>query len=325
MPTRPPISDADHRRVQAELDAGLADRPWREAAAPVAAAPFCPAVFYRPEMTAPRQGFSPSAAKPGLFVAHLAAARPGRFALRGDFAPVSRDELLAVHAAAYVDGVLAGRVRNGFGTLDAAVAASLRYTSGSLLAAARHVLASGAPAALSPTSGFHHAHYERGHGFCTFNGLVLVARRLADEGRRVGILDFDAHAGDGTAALLGHSALGWAGRSVPHWSYGAEAGRGGGRRFDFDRFADMLPARFGDCDLVLYQAGADPHEDDPLGGDMTTAELRRRDDCVFRVLGAAGVPVVWNLAGGYQEPLTRVLDLHLQTFDAMLEVYGGGV
>lgn len=102
----------------------------------------------------------------------------------------------------------------------------------------------------------------------------------------------------------------------------AEIG-GGGRRFDFDRFADMLPAHFGDCDLVLYQAGADPHEDDPLGGSLTTAELRRRDECAFRVLGAAGVPVVWNLAGGYQEPVSRVLDLHLQTFDAMLAVYGG--
>jgi hypothetical protein len=37
-----------------------------------------------------------------------------------------------------------------------------------------------------------------------------------------------------------------------------------------------------DCDVLLYQAGADPHINDPLGGWLTTAQLRERD----RIAGA---------------------------------------
>jgi hypothetical protein len=37
---------------------------------------------------------------------------------------------------------------------------------------------------------------------------------------------------------------------------------------------------------------------------------------------ARGVPVAWNLAGGYQTPLRKVLDVHDATMRACLEVYG---
>jgi len=73
----------------------------------------------------------------------------------------------------------------------------------------------------------------------------------------------------------------------------------------------------GDCDVVLYQAGADPHVDDPLGGWLTTEQLRRRDARVFQTFARLGVPVAWNLAGGYQrEPdgsIPKVLEIHDNT------------
>jgi acetoin utilization deacetylase AcuC-like enzyme len=55
---------------------------------------------------------------------------------------------------------------------------------------------------------------------------------------------------------------------------------------------------FAGYDLLLYQAGADPHIDDPLGGFLTTDELAERDRIVFSVAKEIGIPVVWNLAGG---------------------------
>jgi hypothetical protein len=75
-----------------------------------------------------------------------------------------------------------------------------------------------------------------------------------------------------------------------------------------------------EADLVLYQAGADPHRDDPLGGSLSTAEIRRRDEIVFEAARAASVPLAWNLAGGYQEPLQKVVELHVQTMGAALAV-----
>jgi acetoin utilization deacetylase AcuC-like enzyme len=80
-----------------------------------------------------------------------------------------------------------------------------------------------------------------------------------------------------------------------------------------------------DCDVVLYQAGADPHVDDPLGGWLTTNELRSRDRIVFDVLAGLRVPVAWNLAGGYQKErdgtIPRVLEIHMNTARAAIAAW----
>ena len=73
-----------------------------------------------------------------------------------------------------------------------------------------------------------------------------------------------------------------------------------------------------DCDVLLYQAGADPHIEDPLGGWLTTAQLRERDRLVFESSERYGVPIAWNLAGGYQEPLSKVLKIHDNTMLGVL-------
>ena len=78
---------------------------------------------------------------------------------------------------------------------------------------------------------------------------------------------------------------------------------------------------FAGCDLLIYQAGADPHINDPLGGFLSTQQLVERDRIVFSIAKTIGVPVVWNLAGGYQEPLSRVLDIHRNTLFACAAEY----
>jgi acetoin utilization deacetylase AcuC-like enzyme len=77
--------------------------------------------------------------------------------------------------------------------------------------------------------------------------------------------------------------------------------------------------------LVLYQAGADTHVDDPLGGLLTTEQMRERDRIMFSVAHELGIPLAWNLAGGYQvEPdgsIPKVVQLHLNTFEEALKVW----
>jgi acetoin utilization deacetylase AcuC-like enzyme len=106
------------------------------------------------------------------------------------------------HDADYVRGVLELRLPNGFGDCSPGVAASLPYTSGAMLAAARHAWRRGRTA-VAPCSGFHHAGWAHGGGFCTFNGLMVTAAALRAEGaRKVGILDCDMHDGDGTDDII---------------------------------------------------------------------------------------------------------------------------
>ena len=44
----------------------------------------------------------------------------------------------------------------------------------------------------------HHAKLERADGFCLFNNIAIATQKLVNEGKKVFILDFDGHHGDGT-------------------------------------------------------------------------------------------------------------------------------
>lgn len=275
-------------------------------------------VFYTPKMVAQSGSFSPSAGKPALVVESWR-----KFPIDVlDVKPVTDNELCLAHDSRFVQDVLSSRAPNGFGNRSPEVAASLRYTSGAMLTAARHVLKHKLPVAAAPCSGFHHAGYFYASGFCTFNGLMVTAAALRADNPacKVGILDCDMHYGDGTdeiRQILKASA--W----VEHWT----AGRFYTAPSDAEAFFAELPsvvASMADCDVILYQAGADPHVDDPLGGWLTTDQLYERDLMVFAGLRNIGVPVVWNLAGGYQKEadgsIPMVLQIHDNTMRACIEV-----
>ena len=254
-------------------------------------------VFYRPEMVADACSYSPSAAKPAAAVASWHAL--GVPLNMRSFSPVTRTQLYRAHDPAFVDALLDLRIANGFGNRSPAVAASLPFTSGSMLAAAQEALSNGI-GAVSPTSGFHHAHYASAGAFCSLNGLMVAALNLP--GVRVGLLDLDAHDPDGARDIVGRLRL-----DLP-------IAHGKGTPATAEHWLQKLPAliveAFIDCDLLLVQLGADPHVEDDLGsGWLTSDQLRRRDEAVFRTSRAIRLPVVWNLAGGYQKPFENVLRL----------------
>ena len=172
------------------------------------------------------------------------------------------------------------------------------------------------PVACSATSGFHHAGHESGYGYCTFNGLMVTALALKLEGmvERVGILDCDQHYGDDTAEIIATLGIDWTRNvSQEHWSVDEAAS-----------FIDQLPKvvrSLANCDLLIYQAGADQQLNNPLGGFLTTTKLAERDRIVFSVAKYSGIPLVWNLAGGYQVPLVRVLEIHRNTMTACAADY----
>lgn len=269
-------------------------------------------VFFRHEMAVDQTSYSPSAGKPRKAVGDwIAAGLP--IEIRS-FEPVTRDDLALAHNRAYVDGVLDGVLSNGFGNKKPLVNEALLYTSGAMVAAARHVVQYGG-IACAPVSGFHHAGWNYGRGFCTFNGLMVAALMLAREGlvRRVGVFDCDQHYGDGTDDILGLLSLDV---DVIHDTVGGDGHN------DAGAFLRGLRARleqFRGCDVLLYQAGADPHNLDPLGGWLTTAQLAERDRIVFEWCVDAGVPVAWDLAGGYQVDrhggIGPVLEIHRNTAD----------
>ena len=114
----------------------------------------------------------------------------------------------AAHDPDYVAEVIAVRVprekerRIGF-PVNATVARRAQIVPGGTYLAARLALERGFAA--NSAGGSHHALANTGAGYCVFNDLAIAAIRLAEEGRRVLIVDCDVHQGDGTAALTaGH-------------------------------------------------------------------------------------------------------------------------
>lgn len=274
-------------------------------------------VFYSPLMQAEAGSYSPSAGKPALVVESwrmlgipMEVCAP---------VPVSREQLLLAHSEAFVDGVLEGRLSNGFGNRSLEVAASLPYTCGSMLSAAEQALING-KGAVAPCSGFHHAGYDFGGGFCTFNGLMVTALSLLQRQKvkRVAILDLDMHYGNGTQDII--DTLGVS-EQVKHWSRSFSPSKA-------EQFLCSLPeqvkALCQDCDVLLYQAGADSHCNDPLGGYLTTEQMLRRDELVFKTARELNIPVAWNLAGGYQRDgqggIRPVLELHDNTMHAFARI-----
>ena len=272
-------------------------------------------VFYTPLMVADSGGFSPSSAKPKAVMESWCKLDIPLDVMTPE--PVSVEDIARAHLPAFVDAVLSCQAENGFGNSSEEVAKSLPYTSGAMLAAAREALRNG-KAAVAPCAGFHHARYASPGGFCTFNGLMVssLALHASGEAKRVGILDFDQHYGDGTDNIIEHLKIKW----IKHYTAGKHYGFAG----EAKRFLMSIPSlvkRMRACDVILYQAGADPHIDDPLGGWLTTEQLYERDLIVFETAAELGIPIAWNLAGGYQTPLRKVLQIHDGTMRACAVTY----
>src|SRR5262249_941016 len=69
-------------------------------------------------------------------------------------------------------------------------------------------------------------------------------------------------------------------------------------------------------DIVFYLAGADPFEDDQLGGlSLTKPGLAGRDGLVWRGVRRAGIPVVIRLAGGYAHRVEDTVAFHRATVE----------
>ena len=242
----------------------------------------------------------------------------------------TRDSLLLVHTADYVDRFCSGRLtpnelrRLGFPWSPALVERSLRAVGGTCEAAAA-ALEHGI--AMNLAGGTHHAFPDHGEGFCVFNDVAIAIRLLQQSGRirRATIVDLDVHQGNGTNAIFTGD------NSVFTFSMH------GGRNYPFHKVAGSLDVDLTDAandelyltllaehlprvlarsepDLVIFLAGADPHEGDALGRlGLTFDGLARRDAFVIDVCREVGLPVVITIAGGYGRHLDDTVRIHLET------------
>ncbi len=245
--------------------------------------------------------------------------------------PAGFAQISAVHDPGFVDRVFHNACRpeetRAIGLPDTpAVTRRARLSAGGTLLAACLALDHGL--ALNAAGGSHHAGPSGGAGYCVFNDVAVAARALLDEGRlsRVLVVDLDVHQGDGTAAIFAaepgvftlsvHAARNYPARKarssldvgLPDGT--DDAGFLGAVSAALERAFDAARP-----ELVFYNAGVDPHQDDRLGRlALTDAGLAARDRLVIAAARTRGVPLAGVLGGGYDNDIIALARRHAILF-----------
>lgn len=248
-----------------------------------------------------------------------------------------------VEAAAASDGVLALAHHPSYiaavstGSLDPAQQKGIgfpwspqmversRRSAGATIEACRAALSEGI--AVNLAGGTHHACADRGEGFCVFNDAAIAARLMQAERRvaRVAIIDLDVHQGNGTAAILSNddSVFTLSLHGEHNYPFKKETSDldvalpDGARDTEYlaalDGALQEMERRFAP-QLLIYLAGADPHEGDRLGRlKLSLAGLAARDRRVLEWATARAIPVAIAMAGGYGRNIEDTVAVHRQT------------
>lgn len=263
--------------------------------------------------------------------------------LRRVTAPLAaEDDLLRIHPAGYIADIRDARPEEGFTQIDGdtflspgSVDAAFR-AAGAVVRAVDMVLGGevqNAFCAIRPPG--HHAERETAMGFCLFGNAALAAKHALDfHGlRRVAVVDFDVHHGNGTQDLLWDEARAllitsqqmplWPGSGRPDED-GAHgqivniplAPGTGGAEMRAAYTAQAFPRlRAFKPELIIISAGFDAHQDDPLANlNWSTADFSwlTAELCTLAQELCQG-RIVSTLEGGYDlNALAAATRAHVQ-------------
>ena len=249
--------------------------------------------------------------------------------IREEAPRATTEQLVRVHPARIVDAILAIQPEEGDTiNIDADTAMSAGSAEAALRAAGAGVLGvdlvmrgavANAFAAVRPPG--HHAEPSRPMGFCLFNNAGVAAQhaRVAHGLRRVAVLDFDVHHGNGTQALFAQNPELFYGSTHQHpfypgtgdaWERGIANNiinvplreRDSSAAFHDAWAATIIPALEAFApELLIISAGFDAHREDPL------AQIRLETEDFAWITGAllavarnhCGGRLVSMLEGGY--------------------------
>ena len=252
--------------------------------------------------------------------------------------PVSDDELLLVHTPKYLNKLKTDSLsQSEILTIELPYSPQLLqfalYQVGGTVLAAETALKEGLAVHLG--GGFHHAFPDHGEGFCIVNDVAVALEKMKQEGKiqKGMVVDCDVHQGNGTASIFAkkdyvftfsiHQMDIYPAQKPPSsMDVGLWSGDGD------DKYLTDLKAHIPHIyqefkpDILLYLAGADPYQNDQLGGLRLTMEgLKERDRWVIGQARELGLPLVVLLAGGYAYDVEETVAIHFNTIQLAQKIH----
>ncbi|XP_048878783.1 histone deacetylase 11 isoform X1 [Brienomyrus brachyistius] len=179
--------------------------------------------------------------------------------------------------------------------------------------------------AINVGGGFHHCSSDKGGGFCAYADITLAIKFLFERVEGVSkatIIDLDAHQGNGHERdFLDDDRVyimdvynryiypgdGYAKRAIKRkveldWGTEDQEYLQKVKQNSERALSDMRP------DIIVYNAGTDILDGDPLGGlSISPQGIIKRDEIVFRVARQQGIPILMVTSGGYQRKTARII------------------
>ena len=189
--------------------------------------------------------------------------------------------------------------------------------------------------------GTHHAHYDFASGFCVINDLAVAALGLLHESRKtrltrpsILIFDCDVHQGDGTARILQNEDRVFTCSIHCEKNFPVRKARS---NLDIDLDPGTTDDEYLTCveqtlamalqrarpALVLYDAGVDIYEHDPLGLLKVSLDgIRARERLVLENCRREGVPIATVIGGGYDDDREALIKRHAMVTEEAMRLFG---
>lgn len=179
--------------------------------------------------------------------------------------------------------------------------------------------------AINVGGGFHHCSSDKGGGFCAYADITLAIKFLFERVPGVSkatIIDLDAHQGNGHERDFMNDHRVYIMDAYNRYIYPGDgfAKRAIKRKVELEwgtedteylqKVHTHVEGALNELkpDIIVYNAGTDILDGDPLGGLAISPQgIVKRDEVVFKAARSRGIPILMVTSGGYQKRTARII------------------
>ena len=241
-------------------------------------------------------------------------------------------DIYRAHSKDYVDRFLNSDLSDkeireiGLKPWSSAIVERTMFLTGGSLKALEDI-SNGSPISSNLGGGTHHAHKDKGSGFCIFNDLAICALKAINyyNFKKVLIIDLDVHQGDGTASILKNR------DDIITFSMHCE------KNFPFkkvnsnidipleegisdEKYLELLNKGLNSLqriksDVIFFQAGVDTLGSDRYGKlKLTQNGLKLRNELILDFARKKKNPILIFMGGGYSLPISETVNAFKEMF-----------